>query len=102
MISSSAMPSAAQRVKSSRRVGVHSSPMATATRKNAMEGLFSSPKPAETPKTVHHSRCEYPRCTSSNASAQVIQKPGSQEFMDRYPPNPMYSGTHNSPNIASA
>ena len=48
-----------------------------------MEGLLSKPMPAENPKTGHQRRCEWPRSSSRRASAQVIQKTGSKEFMDR-------------------
>jgi len=81
---------------------VHSSPSATAVRKNAIEGLFSSPTPAATPNTSHHRCCDSPRSSSSNASAHVIQKTGSQQFMDRNPSTPMYCGHTSTPIIASA
>ena len=46
-----------------------------------MDGLFSRPIPADTPKTSHQRRREWPPSISTRASTQVIQNTGSNEFI---------------------
>jgi hypothetical protein len=85
----SAIPNADQRVKRMRRCGVSSRPMPTAMRKKRIEGLLSSPMPAESPKMVHQKGCGAPSMRRMSANAQSIQKTGSKEFMERKPSRAM-------------
>jgi hypothetical protein len=80
---------------------VHNSASPTAIRKNIIEGLFKSPSPAETPRTIH-ARCggQRSRCSRISASRQVIQNIDSKEFIERKLSRPRYCGAHNTHSIA--
>src|ERR1700676_3918707 len=58
------------------------SPRTIARPKNNIECLFKRPKPATTPKNSHS--CSGPRFAIRTAmAAQLVQKRGSKEFMDK-------------------